>query len=98
MINFNSALDEFFRYTEQFKKNLKIDIKRKHSLRVMKNCEKLAIYLGLNNEEIELAKLIGLLHDIGRFEQAKQMKTFREDITNYDHATLELNFYLNRMK
>ena len=52
MINFNSALDEFFRYTEQFKKNLKIDIKRKHSLRVMKNCEKLAIYLGLNNRTI----------------------------------------------
>ena len=32
--------------------------------------------------------VIALLHDIGRFTQAKEMKTFREDITNYDHATL----------
>ena len=87
MINFNSALDEFFRYTEQFKKNLKIDIKRKHSLRVMKNCEKLAIYLGLNNEEIELAKLIGLLHDIGRFEQINKYNTFL-DRNSVNHAEL----------
>ena len=87
MINFNSALDEFFRYTEQFKKNLKRDIKRKHSLRVMKNCEKLAIYLGLNNEEIELAKLIGLLHDIGRFEQINKYNTFL-DRNSVNHAEL----------
>lgn len=87
MINFNSALDEFFRYTEQFKKNPKIDIKRKHSLRVMKNCEKLAIYLGLNNEEIELAKLIGLLHDIGRFEQINKYNTFL-DRNSVNHAEL----------
>lgn len=52
MINSNSAIDKFIRYTEQFDKNPKIDIKRKHSLRVMKNCEKIAIYLGLSNEEI----------------------------------------------
>ena len=87
MINFNSALDEFFRYTEQFKKNPKIDIKRKHSLRVMKNCEKLAVYLGLNNEEIELAKLIGLLHDIGRFEQINKYNTFL-DRNSVNHAEL----------
>ena len=32
--------------------------------------------------------VIALLHDIGRFDQAKQMNTFREDIIKYDHATL----------
>ena len=29
---------------------------------------------------------VALLHDIGRFDQAKEMQTFREDITNFDHA------------
>ena len=32
--------------------------------------------------------VIALLHDIGRFQQAKEMKSFREDITKFDHATL----------
>lgn len=97
MINFNSALDEFFRYTEQFKKNLKIDIKRKHSVRVMKNCEKLAVYLGLNNEEIELAKLIGLLHDIGRFEQINKYNTFL-DRNSVNHAELGIKILFDDNK
>ncbi len=32
--------------------------------------------LNLNEEDIELAELIGLLHDIGRFEQVRQYHTF----------------------
>ena len=97
MINFNNALDEFLRYTEQFEKNPKIDIKRKHSLRVMENCEKLAIYLGLNNEEIELAKLIGLLHDIGRFEQINKYDTFL-DRNSVNHAELGIKILFENNK
>lgn len=44
----------------------------------------------LNDEDKDLAMLIALLHDIGRFDQAKQMKFFREDLMNYDHAKLEV--------
>lgn len=44
--------------------------------------------MNIDDENTDLAMVIALLHDIGRFTQAKEMKTFREDITNYDHATL----------
>ena len=39
----------------------------------------------MNQENIELAKLIALLHDIGRFEQVKQTNDFL-DSNNFDHA------------
>ena len=41
--------------------------------------------LGLNDEEVELAKLIALLHDIGRFEQIKVTDSFI-DFKGFDHA------------
>jgi len=44
--------------------------------------------LNLDDLNTDIAMVIALLHDIGRFTQAKEMKTFREDIANYDHATL----------
>ncbi len=87
LIDFDKAIENFLKYTEQFGKNPKIDIKRKHSLRVMQNCEKIAIYLGLNKEDTELAKLIGLIHDIGRFEQINKYNTFL-DRESVNHAEL----------
>ena len=50
MIDIDSAIEKLIKYTQQFGDNPKIDIKRRHSLRVMQNCEKLAVYLNLNNE------------------------------------------------
>ncbi len=41
----------------------------------------------LNNEDIELAKLIALLHDIGRFEQLKIYNSYIDSET-IDHAIL----------
>ena len=51
--------------------NPRIQTKFYHSLRVMENCKKIATGLNLTEEQIQLAQLIGLLHDIGRFEQYK---------------------------
>ena len=42
--------------------------------------------LGFNKHDIELATVIGLLHDIGRFEQLKEYNTF-DDSKSFDHAT-----------
>ena len=44
----------------------------------------LAFRLDLSKEKIVLAKIIGLLHDIGRFEQWKKYQSFSD--TNVDHA------------
>lgn len=43
--------------------------------------------LGLDQDEIDLASLIGLLHDIGRFEQLKRYNCFIDSKT-IDHALL----------
>lgn len=41
--------------------------------------------LGLSKEEIQLATLIGLLHDIGRFEQYVRFKNYGV-IKEFDHG------------
>ena len=48
---------------------------------------KIAEHLNLSNEEIQVATLIGLLHDIGRFEQFTRYATFR-DRESVDHGDL----------
>ena len=99
MIDINSAIEKLIKYSQQFGDNPKIDIKRRHSLRVMQNCEKLAVYLNLNNEEIELAKLIGLIHDIGRFEQVKKYNTFLDrNSVNHGELGIQILFDNNRIR
>lgn len=86
MIDTENAKEEFIKYTENY--NLEdANIKRKqmHSLRVMGISKKIAEYIGLSPEEVKLAELIGLLHDIARFEQYKNYHTFRDD-HSIDHG------------
>lgn len=53
----------------------------------MEISKKIATNMGLENEKIELATLIGLLHDIGRFEQFKIYQTY-SDLESIDHGDL----------
>lgn len=66
----------------------KVNHKLNHTLHVVDNSKYLCDKLGLGDETTELAMIIALLHDIGRFDQAKELQSFREDINSYDHATL----------
>ena len=85
-INLDKAKKEFLNYTENFDlKNEYIELKKNHSLRVMKISQNIATRLGLAQNDIDLATLIGLLHDIARFEQYTQFKTF-SDIDSFDHG------------
>ena len=88
MIDLEKCKKEFLKYTEKFDFE-KEGIKRKqlHSLRVMEECKKVAKALKLNEEEIELAELIGLLHDIGRFEQYNRENEQCNEML-LDHANL----------
>ncbi len=65
--------------------NSDIKLKYNHSFRVMKLQEKYAKILGWDKDDIELARIIGLLHDIGRFEQLRVYKTY-DDSKSIDHA------------
>ena len=78
--------EEFERYVSNYDlNNLDIRLKYNHSYRVMRLQEKYAKLLGYNEENIELAKLIGLLHDIGRFEQLRVYNSY-DDLKTIDHA------------
>ena len=75
-----------------------IDIKEKHTGYVTANCVELARWLRLDEHDVELAEIIGLFHDVGRFRQYSIYKTFN-DADSEDHADLgltvidELNFF-----
>lgn len=82
------ALTEFKSFTDNYLDYGKmITLKIDHTLRVVELCENIAKSLNLTNEEVFIAKIIGLLHDIGRFEQWKEYKTYK-DIDSVDHADL----------
>ena len=86
MLNISNINHEFFKYVEQFDlTDERIQRKKFHSIRVQKISEKIAEDLKLNEEYIDIASLIGLLHDIGRFEQEKQYHTF-DDNKSFDHG------------
>ena len=84
------AYENFKNYiSENFdERDPKIENKLNHTYHVVENVKYICNEMDVDNENTDLAMLIALLHDIGRFYQAREMKSFREDITNYDHATL----------
>lgn len=88
MIDIKKSKDEFMKYTNNYDiENENIERKIYHSLRVMEISKKIATNMGLENEKIELATLIGLLHDIGRVEQFKIYQTY-SDLESIDHGDL----------
>ena len=81
-----NAIREFLNYTEKYDlKDENIKRKQQHSLRVMEISSIIAKKLNLTHEQVEVATLIGLLHDISRFEQYKQYKTY-VDLKSFDHG------------
>jgi HD superfamily phosphohydrolase YqeK len=91
MIDLEKAKKEFEKYAKKYNfKDPMINLKYNHSLRVTDLCEEIANYLSLDKEQTALIALIGLLHDIGRFEQYSRYKTF-SDIESIDHAGYALN-------
>lgn len=88
MIDLINAKRVFDEYVNDFdKSNSKIILKIEHTYRVMEASKNVAISLNLSQDEVELATLIGLLHDIGRFEQLKRYNCFIDSKT-IDHAQL----------
>ena len=71
----------------------KIKIKIAHIERVSQLSKRLAENLKLSQEDIELAELIGLLHDIGRFEQVRRYHTFVDkDSINHGEYGVKILF------
>ena len=73
-------------------------IKEKHTGYVTANCIELSKDLNFSKHDTEIAEIIGLFHDVGRFRQYSIYKTFN-DADSEDHADLavkvieELDFF-----
>ena len=75
--------------------NDKIKLKVKHIERVSQVAKNLATKLKFNEEDVRLAELIGLLHDIGRFEQIKRFNTFN-DRKSVNHGEYGVHVLFNK--
>ncbi len=91
-IDFNTFKKWFYTYTDSFLTsdpdfNYHIILKREHCRRVSKEIVELGKSLRLSSEKLIRAELIGLFHDLGRFEQYSTYKTFSDEKSR-DHAEL----------
>lgn len=88
MINIENAKIAFSNFLKNYNiDNGKIALKIKHIYKVAEISKQIAIKNNFNEEEQKLAELIGLLHDIGRFEQIRIYNTF-VDCKSENHAEI----------
>ena len=82
---FSNYLTNFKSDNSELQQNIKL--KEDHTRRVVKEILNIGKALELNSDELHLAEIIALLHDIGRFEQYTHYNTF-VDRKSADHAKL----------
>ncbi|MBE6138393.1 MAG: HD domain-containing protein [Firmicutes bacterium] len=61
-----------------------------HSIRVMDISRIIAKHVGFNDNDAEIAAIVGLLHDYARFEQWTKYKTYG-DLKSIDHGDLAVS-------
>ena len=93
MIDYEYVLKKFKKYVEKFDTfDQKIAMTISHSYHVADLAGKLAKRLELDVVEIALVKVIGLLHDIGRFVQYEKPKTYSDNKSKMDHAEIAISY------
>lgn len=84
-MNLKYAMQQFEQYLNDYdREDDKVKLKIVHTYGVVDCILEIAERMRLSKEDQELAGLIGLLHDIGRFEQLKRYDSFEPD--TMDHA------------
>lgn len=73
-----------------------ISIKQEHTGYVTAIARELAQHLNLGQHDVQLAEMMGLFHDVGRFRQYSIYKTFN-DAQSEDHADLGLKVLSEEM-
>lgn len=78
----------FHEYTDHYDlTDDKVRLKVEHTYRVADLCERIAVAEKMSEYEQKLAWLLGMMHDVGRFEQLRRFQTFA-DAQSVDHAAL----------
>ena len=87
-VNRKHITETFDTYTSNYNlEDSKIRLKYDHTYRVADFCEQIARVQGLCEADIDLAWVLGMFHDIGRFEQVRRYGTF-QDKDSVNHAAL----------
>ena len=76
-------------YSEDEQLQFHVHLKEEHTLRVLQQTGAIAKWLTLAPEQLQLAEIAALLHDIGRFRQFQTYHTFN-DAMSVNHAQLGL--------
>lgn len=91
---YKNAIEEFNKYIKQFDMtNEMISRKYYHTFRVADYAKELAKSENLNEQDTFIAYLCGILHDIARFKQATEYKTF-SDFKSFDHGDIGYNILI----
>ena len=86
VINRKNVINAFAEYVRNYDpSDEKIKLKIDHTYRVAGLCQRIAESLGLSEPDVDIAWLLGMLHDIGRFEQIRRFGTFN-DAQSVDNA------------
>lgn len=93
----NKSYDKYEKCFNEFSNNYYIHedgvakdymmLKINHTKKVVEAIERIAKSLNLSDDEIEIAKLLGLLHDVGRFPQIAKYKSDNDRLTD-NHARM----------
>lgn len=85
-MDYHYAKEIFENYLDGYdRENDKVKLKIVHTYGVVAQSTEIARRMGLSEEDRELARIIALLHDIGRFEQVRRFDSFMPD--TMDHAS-----------
>ena len=86
-MDYKNAKALFEQYLDGYDRNDdKVRLKIVHTYGVVKQSEEIAKRMRLSEEDTELARMIALLHDIGRFEQLKRFDSFLPE--TMDHCRI----------
>lgn len=92
-MDFKRAVQVFEEYLDHYdRKDDKIELKIIHTYGVVSAAEYLSKGLHLSEEDADLARMIALLHDIGRFEQLRRYDSFDDSIVPHAQLSLEILF------
>ncbi len=96
-MEYEKAQEQFEEYVSHYDfTNEDIKLKYHHSYAVVDLMERLANELHCTGKQIVIAKIIGLLHDIGRFEQIRKFQVISDQKTNTDHAEESISYLFDQ--
>ncbi len=84
---FNDYVSNFYSNGQDQEKDWAIRLKEEHSQKVRQEIILISHGLNLPEQDIYIAEVLGLFHDIGRFYQYQRYGTFRDDLSE-NHAEL----------